>query len=364
MPSAATELYESVRDGQKRLPERGKMKEEILRQYLKIHGARFNRTDECVTIPLPSDEEGPDGNIAIWFYRDLAMFNLIDIRSQTIPGFVEDPVGPTRELKINYCAEGRCELKLKNGECTYLTAGEISVDAGQTLNTYYYPTGFYNGYEIVIPIPNEGTSFTFMDEKFSAPDYLYEQCSMANKPWIRNAGKFLPGFYDDYLYYAQNRYGRELIFIKCMELVAALSKLDFSEVQIKRTYCTASQVEIAKNVKEILTKDLSIRFTAKELARRFGISETALKNYFRIVYGTGYAEYQQIKRMERSARLLQETDDKIVDIAMAVGYATQPKFGAAFKAYYGVTPLEYRRQNRLIELKEGGESWHLSGEGY
>ena len=59
-----------------------------------------------------------------------------------------------------------------------------------------------------------------------------------------------------------------------------------------------------------------------------------------------------------------ETDDKIADIAMAVGYATQPKFGAAFKACYGVTPLEYRRQNRLIELKEGRESWHPSGEEY
>ena len=338
------------------------MKEEIVRQYLRVPGAIFNKADECVAIPLPSDEEGSDGNIEIWFYRDLAMFNLIDIRSQTIPGFVEDPIGPTQELKINYCAEGRCELKLKNGECTYLTAGEISVDAGQALNTYYYPTGSYRGYEIVIPIPNEGTSFIFMDEKFSVPDLLYEQCSLANKPWIRSAGKFLSRFYDDFLFYAQNGYGRELIFIKCMELAAALSKLDFAEVQVKRTYCTASQVEIAKSVKEILTRDLSIRFTAKELAGQFGISETALKNYFRIVYGTGYAEYQQIKRMELSARLLQETDDKIADIAMAVGYATQPKFGAAFKACYGVTPLEYRRQNRLIELKEGREAWHPSGE--
>lgn len=77
------------------------MKEEIVQQYLKVPGATFNKADECVAIPLPSDEEGSDGTIAIWFYRDLAMFNLIDIRSQTIPGFVEDPIGPTQELKIN-----------------------------------------------------------------------------------------------------------------------------------------------------------------------------------------------------------------------------------------------------------------------
>lgn len=78
-----------------------------------------------------------------------------------------------------------------------------------------------------------------------------------------------------------------------------------------------------------------------------------MKNYFLSVYGTGYAEYQQIKRMELSARLIRETDNKIADIAVTVGYATQPKFGAAFKACYGVAPLEYRRQNKLVKLKEG-----------
>ncbi|MBQ7433063.1 MAG: helix-turn-helix transcriptional regulator [Lachnospiraceae bacterium] len=329
------------------------MREEIIRQYLRMPGADYNSADGRVTIPLPSDAEGTDGRIITWFYRDLLMVNLIDIRSQTIPGLVEDPIGQTRELKINYCAAGRCELKLKNGECTYLTAGEISVDAGQALNTYYYPNASYQGYEIVIPIPDEGTSFSLMEERFLIPDLLYKQCYSVEKPWIRSAGKFLSDFYDDFFYYAGNRFGSELIFIKCLELVTYLSNLDFSEVQLKRTYYTASQVEIAKSAKEILTRDLSRRYTAKELAERFGVSETALKNYFRSVYGTGYAEYQQIKRMELSARLLRETDDKIADIAMTVGYATQPKFGAAFKACYGVTPLEYRRQNRLKELKEG-----------
>lgn len=43
--------------------------------------------------------------------------------------------------------------------------------------------------------------------------------------------------------------------------------------------------------------DLSVRFTAKDLANEYGISETSLKNYFRSVYGCGYAEYQQKARM-------------------------------------------------------------------
>ena len=66
-----------------------------------------------------------------------------------------------------------------------------------------------------------------------------------------------------------------------------LTKLDLDQPQINRTYYTASQVGIAKKVKDLICSDLS------------------------------------------------------------VGFASQPKFGAAFKACYGVTPLEYRRMNKL-----------------
>ena len=68
--------------------------------------------------------------------------------------------------------------------------------------------------------------------------------------------------------------------------------------------------------------DLSVRFTAKDLANEYGISETSLKNYFRSVYGCGYAEYQQKARMQRSCELLAKTDLKVTEIGQTVGYAT------------------------------------------
>lgn len=126
--------------------------------------------------------------------------------------------------------------------------------------------------------------------------------------------------------------------------------LFFRKKLTPKTYCTASQVEIAKKTMKIIMSDLSVRFTARDLAKDFGISETSLKNYFRSVYGCGYAEHQQIARMKKAARLLEDTEDKVSEIGQAVGFATQAKFGAAFKECFGVTPLEYRRRSRLGEL--------------
>ncbi len=149
-------------------------------------------------------------------------------------------------------------------------------------------------------------------------------------------------------YYLKEDFGTKIIYIKCMELVEYLNRIDCKGTQLKRTYYTLSQVEIAKKTKEILTSDLTTRFTAKELAVRFGVSETSLKNYFRSVYGYGYSEFQQKIRMDTAAGLLKDTNKKIAEIAYEVGFSTQAKFGAMFKKCYGVTPLEYRRQARLI----------------
>ena len=50
--------------------------------------------------------------------------------------------------------------------------------------------------------------------------------------------------------------------------------------------------------------------------------------------------------MEWAADKLSNSDMKVGEISDAVGYAKHTKFSNAFKKYYGVTPLVYRRNNR------------------
>ena len=56
--------------------------------------------------------------------------------------------------------------------------------------------------------------------------------------------------------------------------------------------------------------------------------------------------------MKKAARLLEDTEDKVSEIGQAVGFATQAKFGAAFKECFGITPLEFRRRMRLKQEQE------------
>lgn len=322
------------------------MREDIIRRFKKV-GAIVSDDRHRIDVPLPSDEGKAEGKLTTVFLEENTLFNLIDIHSTIIPDLVAKPVWDSRKLKINYCVRGRCELQLKSEGCTYLTAGEIAIDAGQAENSFYFPGAEYLGYEVIVYMDCKGATDKGKIERCQAAEDLYRDILSLDRPWIQKAGKFLASFYDAFQYYTEENFCRDLLYLRCFELMNLLVKTDFDGHQMNRTYYTASQVKIAKMVREQICADLSVRYTAKAMAEQFGVSETSVKNYFRSVYGCGFAEFQQYARMERAASLLKDTDDKLCDISLAVGYASQPKFGAAFKAFYGMTPLEYRRMKKL-----------------
>ena len=84
-------------------------------------------------------------------------------------------------------------------------------------------------------------------------------------------------------------------------------------------YFTRSQIAIVKEAEALIMKDLSRRITAKEMADRFGISESSFKLYVRGILGDSYLFYFRKKRMERAAELLESTNLKVIEIANAVG---------------------------------------------
>jgi AraC-like DNA-binding protein len=56
--------------------------------------------------------------------------------------------------------------------------------------------------------------------------------------------------------------------------------------------------------------------------------------------------------MRHAAETLRNTDKSISEIAAASGYENQGKFGGIFKRIYGMTPMEYRRQNKCEKTKQ------------
>ena len=105
--------------------------------------------------------------------------------------------------------------------------------------------------------------------------------------------------------------------------------------------------EIAKRAAQILSDDLRQHIPVRQIAERFSVSETSLKNYFRGVYGQNISTWLREIRMNEAARLLSDTKRPIAEISEQVGYSNQGKFAAVFKKQFGLSPLEYRRSKNL-----------------
>lgn len=104
------------------------------------------------------------------------------------------------------------------------------------------------------------------------------------------------------------------------------------------------QLEIIREIHKQLVTHMEQRFTIEALAKQYLMNPTTLKALFKSVYGTSIAAHVKEHRMTEAARLLRETDLPIAEIAARVGYDSQSRFTAAFKAAYQSLPKEYRKK--------------------
>lgn len=104
-----------------------------------------------------------------------------------------------------------------------------------------------------------------------------------------------------------------------------------------------SQEEIVFQMHEYLMEHMAERITIEELAKKFLINKTTLKQVFKKMYGTSVAAHMKKHRMEKAAVLLKDGNLSIAQIAQAVGYESQSKFSKSFQEIYGELPSEFRK---------------------
>ncbi len=79
-------------------------------------------------------------------------------------------------------------------------------------------------------------------------------------------------------------------------------------------------------------------------SEKYFFSTEYLTRLFRGKYGFTIYEYVLKLRMERAKELLEDEDNKIIDIAERLGYADNHYFSKAFRTYYDISPSQYRKE--------------------
>jgi AraC-like DNA-binding protein len=87
--------------------------------------------------------------------------------------------------------------------------------------------------------------------------------------------------------------------------------------------------------------------SVEEIADVCGLNRTYFGRIFKKAIGKTPQEFLLNYRMVKATELLQLTRLSVGDISNAVGYSNQLHFSRAFKNIYGISPREWRNQNRV-----------------
>ena len=93
-------------------------------------------------------------------------------------------------------------------------------------------------------------------------------------------------------------------------------------------------------------RDPAHAWTVASLAEQAGVSRTVFAERFTRLLGEPPLIYVSRCRMQLGARLLETTDDTVLQVALNAGYESEAAFSRAFKREFDLPPARYRMHRR------------------
>lgn len=116
--------------------------------------------------------------------------------------------------------------------------------------------------------------------------------------------------------------------------------------QVKEETNPGYYEQIVDKVKKYIEENYK-EASLEEAAVLVSLSPSYLSKIFKDHWGAGFSEYLLKTRMEKACELLNDIRYKGYDIAYYIGYDNPKNFSRAFKAYFGMSPKEYRNGKNL-----------------
>jgi transcriptional regulator GlxA family with amidase domain len=95
---------------------------------------------------------------------------------------------------------------------------------------------------------------------------------------------------------------------------------------------------------ELMENNVEQPIGTAELAHMVNLSSRQLERLFRTYLGTTPTLYYQQLRLKAGYQLLRQTTLSVLEVASAVGFSSSDYFSRRFRAFYGCSPTEARRQ--------------------
>jgi len=256
----------------------------------------------------------------------------LDVKQETIQFYAKSH---TKTFAINHCEEGRIECKFSSGEYLYMGPGDMSLGwhiRSDYQHENYFPTKLFKGIVLLVDVAKAQPVLDALvsDSRIDLTELANRFCEHSDFGMMMEETETVRHIFSS-LYNVSDQIKEHYFKLKVIEIFLLLSVISTANPEKRSTY-RKQQVDIVKK-----------RITIDSLSEQFDIPTSTLKRCFKGVFGTTIHQYLKECRINAAKRLLQDSDQSILEIANAVGYENGSKFTSAFKEATGVTPSAYRK---------------------
>ncbi len=130
--------------------------------------------------------------------------------------------------------------------------------------------------------------------------------------------------------------------------VLALLALNGTLEKSKTGFTAAdTRMEKLKSALKYIQENYTQKLSTHDISDLLGMSEGHFCRIFKQYLKRTPVEYLNYYRIGQAAKLLEETEHKVLEVAMETGFDSLSYFIGAFRRFMGTTPSKYRRQGRL-----------------
>ena len=148
-------------------------------------------------------------------------------------------------------------------------------------------------------------------------------------------------------------FGKNLFTLKSIEKFRTIEQLEnwiinmvnsMNELMVKDSI--PKKKDVIAEAKEYIRQHYDQNVSLNDISRQFYINPSYFSQLFKKKTGMTYQTYLTEYRIDRAAKLLEETDLRIYEVCQMVGYSDVNHFNQVFERIRGMKPNEYRRHCR------------------
>ena len=332
------------------------IKTKVVESELRMEIANYNKELFGYEVKLISETKesstysllGADGDIKLRIFPVFPGISIVfeDVHAQncTFKRTVSDNV-----FEIQHCREGRLELSSQS-DYYYIGPGDLSIAKTHNgENQMYFPLHHFHGLSVIIDVDKTPRCLScILKDVDVMPATLMEKFCSHDETFVARSMTSIEHVFEE-IYSVPEVIKLGYFKVKILELMLFLTSIDIHTNESEVRTFSHTQKLLATDISSYLVKHMEDKIGLEQLSDIFHVSGTQIKSSIKAVYGIPLYNMIKIQKMQSAAKMLQDTNSTISEIAGLHGYDNSSKFSSAFKSIMGVSPKDYR--NSPVEIE-------------